>query len=124
VKVSIRSSYRGFRIWEFEFRRIRIQALDNRSPEIVKEPELSVRERTRVAKSPISGIQTSGVIKGSLLTSRLVKSRENCSHPSEEDRKHLVLYIDPVGITEVEEIFHGFREEKLEMDSVILCTEP
>jgi hypothetical protein len=103
---------------------MRVRALDIRSPEIVKEPEPSVGGRTRVAKSPISGIQTSGVIEGSLSTSRVVKSRENRSRPSEEDRQHLVMYTDPVGITEVEEIFHGFREEKLGRDSAILCTEP
>jgi hypothetical protein len=34
------------------------------------------------------------------------------------------MYTDPIGITEVEEIFHGFREEKLGRDSAILYTEP
>jgi hypothetical protein len=32
------------------------------------------------------------------------------------------VYTNPVGIIEVEEIFHGFREEKLRRDSAILCT--
>jgi hypothetical protein len=53
---------------------MRVWALDIRSPKIVKEPEPSIGGRTCVAKSPILGIQTSGVIEGSLSTSRVVKS--------------------------------------------------
>jgi hypothetical protein len=37
-------------------------------------------------RSSLSGIRTSGFREGSLSTSRVAKSQENCSHPSEEDR--------------------------------------
>jgi hypothetical protein len=37
-------------------------------------------------RSPVSGIRTSEVRKRSPSTSRVVKSRENHSRPSEEDR--------------------------------------
>jgi hypothetical protein len=42
--------------------------------------------RGRVSRIPISGIQTSRSRGGSLLTSRVAKSRRDRSHPSEEDR--------------------------------------
>jgi hypothetical protein len=45
----------------------------------------SVRWKTRVTRSPISGIQTSEVRKGSPSTSQVAKSRENHSRPLEED---------------------------------------
>jgi hypothetical protein len=42
--------------------------------------------RARVMRSSLSGIWTLGFREESPSTSRVAKSRENCSHPSEEDR--------------------------------------
>jgi hypothetical protein len=62
------------------------ERLDFASGEVAEESEPSVGRRTRVARSSLSRIQTSGVRGGSLLTSRVAKSREDQNRLSEEDR--------------------------------------
>jgi hypothetical protein len=56
------------------------------SGEVTEESEPSIGRRARVTRSSLSRIQTSGVRGGSLLTSRVAKSREDQNHLSEEDR--------------------------------------
>jgi len=55
------------------------------SSEVVKESESSVYKRTRVARSSLSRIWTSGVRGGSILTSRVEKLQEDQNRLSEED---------------------------------------
>jgi hypothetical protein len=43
---------------------------------------------------------------------KIVKSLRGVSNREAEDRKHLRVCRDPVGITEVVKAFQGFREEK------------
>jgi hypothetical protein len=59
--------------------------IDFASGEVMEESEPSIGRRTCVARSSLSRIQTSKVRGGSLLTSRVAKSREYQNHLSKED---------------------------------------
>jgi hypothetical protein len=59
---------------------------DLQGHEIMKESKSSIRGRTCVGRSPVSGIQTSKVRKRIPSTSRVAKSQEDWDHPFKEDR--------------------------------------
>jgi hypothetical protein len=65
---------------------MKVWTLNIRSSEFAKGSDPSVCGRTHVTRSSASETQTLGVRGGSLLTSRVAKSREDQDRPSEEDR--------------------------------------